>query len=110
MAEKTKVTEISEFISKDFIVGNSNSLIPVGDFINLNELRLYLLQKLSYLMDNNYDSLINILYRIDVGEEKLSKLFSGTNKENISFALADLIIERSIQKAEFRQKYKNGKL
>ena len=110
MAEKTKVTEISEFISKDFIVGNSNSLIPVGDFINLNEFRLYLSQKLSNLMDNNYDSFINILYRIDVDEEKLSKLFSGTNRENISADLADLIIERSIQKAEFRQKYKNGKL
>ncbi|MCH7515887.1 MAG: hypothetical protein IIB08_01950 [Bacteroidetes bacterium] len=110
MAEKTKVTEISEFISKDFMVGNSNSLIPVGDFINLNEFRLYLSQKLSNLMDNNYDSFINILYRIDVDEEKLSKLFSGTNRENISADLADLIIERSIQKAEFRQKYKNGKL
>ncbi len=110
MAEKTKVTEISEFISKDFMVGNSNSLIPVGDFINLNEFRLYLSQKLSNLMDNNYDSFINILYRIDVDEERLSKLFSGTNRENISADLADLIIERSIQKAEFRQKYKNGKL
>jgi len=110
MAEKTKVTEISEFISKDFMVGNSNSLIPVGDFINLNEFRLYLSQKLSNLMDNNYDSFINILYRIDVDEEKLSKLFSGTNRDNISADLADLIIERSIQKAEFRQKYKNGKL
>lgn len=110
MAENTKVTEISESISKDFMIGNSNSLIPVADFINLDELRLYLSQKLSYLMDNKYDSLINILYRIDVGEEKLSKLFSGTNRENISAALADLIIERSIQKAEFRQKYKNGKL
>ena len=110
MAEKTKVTKISEFISKDFMVGNSNSLIPDGDFINLDEFRLYLTQKLSYLMDNKYDSLINILYRIDVGEEKLSKLFSGTNREDISDALAGLIIERSIQKAEFRQKYKNGKL
>ncbi len=61
-------------------------------------------------MDNKYDLLINILYRIDVGEEKLSKLFSGANRENIPVALADLIIERSIRKAEFRQKYKNGKL
>ena len=110
MTEKTKVTEISEFISKNFMVGDSSSLIPVSDFTNLDEFRLYLTQKLSYLMDNKYDSLINILYRIDVGEEKLSKLFSGTNRENISAVLADLIIERSIQKAEFRQKYKNGKL
>ncbi len=110
MAEKTKITEISEFISKDFMVGDSNSLIPVGDFMNLEEFRLYLSQKLSYLMDNKYDLLINILYRIDVGEEKLRKLFSGTNRQNISVALADLIIERSIQKAEFRQKHKNGKL
>jgi len=45
-----------------------------------------------------------------VGEEKLSELFSGRNREYIPAALTDIVIERSLQKVIFRQMYKEGKL
>jgi hypothetical protein len=45
-----------------------------------------------------------------VSEEKLSELFAEQNRDYIPAALANLIIERSLQKVRFRQKYKNGKL
>jgi hypothetical protein len=110
MEEKEQLTEVSRFISNSFALDESHSLVPNGDFKTLEEFKLYLTNKLAELLDTKYDTLINILYRIDVGEEKLSELFSGKNREYIPAALADIIIERSLQKVIFRQMYNEGKL
>jgi len=104
------IAEVSLVVSNDFKITESESLIPQGDSSTMEEFRVYLTKKLAYLLDNYYNTLINILYRIDVNEEKLTELFAGKNKEFIPAALADLIIQRSLQKVKFRQKYKNGKL
>ena len=110
MEEKEQLTEVSKFISDSFTLDESQSLVPNGDFKTLEEFKKFLTNKLAELLDTKYDTLINILYRIDIGEDKLSELFSGKNREYIPSALADIIIERSIQKVIFRQMYKEGKL
>ena len=110
MEEKEQVIEVSKFVSKSFALDDSHSLVPDIDFKTLAEFRLYLANKLKDLLDTKYEALINILYRIDVGEDKLSELFSGKNRDYIPSALADIIIERSLQKVIFRQMYKDGKL
>jgi hypothetical protein len=108
--DKAQVTDVTKVISKDFQVGDADSLIPITDVLNFEELKKYLIEKLTYLLENKYDTLINILYKIDISEEKLSELFSSNNKESIPSTLAELIIERQFQKVKFRQLYKNGKL
>ena len=110
MEEKEKLTEVSKFIANSFTMDESQSLVPKRDFQNIEEFKKYLTNKLAELLDTKYDTLINILYRIDVGEDKLSELFSGQNREYIPAALADIIIERSLQKVIFRKMYKEGKL
>ena len=110
MEEKEQLTEVSKFISDSFTLDESKSLIPNSDFKTLEEFKKYLTNKLAELLDTKYDTLINILYRIDVGEDKLSELFSGKNREYIPAALADIIIDRSLQKVIFRQMYREGKL
>jgi hypothetical protein len=107
--DKTQVASVTKVIAKDFQVGDDDSLIPVVDVINFEELKKYLTEKLAYLLEHKYDNLINILYKIDVSEEKLSELFSYSNRESIPENLAELIIERQLQKVKFRQRYKNGK-
>lgn len=108
--EKQNVRQVSSIIENDFKLADSSSLIPAADSENLEEFRIYLTSKLAELLDNKYDTLINILYRIDVNEEKLSRLFADKNREFIPAALADLIIERQLQKIYFRKKYKKDKL
>ena len=108
--EINKVSEISRVTAKDFQISETNSLIPETDAKTLEEFKLYLVEKISDLIDNKYDTLINILYRIDVSEEKLSKLFACGNRSFIPEKLADLIIERELQKVQFRRKYKAGEL
>jgi hypothetical protein len=62
------------------------------------------------MLDNNYNLLINTLYRIDISEKKLSGLFSQGNRESIPEKLADMIIERQIEKLNYRSQHKQGKL
>jgi len=107
--DKIQVAAVTKVIAKDFQIGEDDSLIPAANVIDFNELKEYLTEKLSYLLEHKYDTLINILYKIDVSEEKLSELFSGSNRDTIPEALAELIIERQLQKVKFRQLYKNGK-
>lgn len=113
MAEKLEQEEIfsiQKFVSKDFIKSDYSSLIPNNDFERLEEFRKYLTEKMKNMLDNNYDLLINTLYRIDISEKKLSELFSSKNREAIPEKLADLIIERQIEKINFRKRYREGNL
>ena len=107
--QRSQVKTISQVISKDFQVDETKSLIPVSDLSTLEEFKEYLKEKLTYLLENRYDNLINILYRIDINEKKLLELFSGKSHDNIPEKLAELIIERQLQKLRFRQQYKSGK-
>ena len=108
--EKEQVNEVVKFVEKDFFVSGENSLIPSKDIDTLEEFRKYLTSKLKHLLEEKFELLVNVLYKIDVSEEKLSELFSAENKDYIPASLADLIIERQLQKVKLRKLYKEGKL
>lgn len=107
---KDEIFSIQKFVSKDFVKNDYFSLIPNNDFERLEEFRVYLTEKMKDLLDNNFNLLINTLYRIDISEKKLSGLFASKNKESIPERLAELIIERQIQKINFRKRYREGEL
>lgn len=104
------IKSLQKIVSTDFIKDDDTSLIPDNDFERLEEFKKYLIEKLTDMLDNNFNLLVNILYRIDISEQKLAELFGGRNRENIPERLADLIIERQLQKIQFRKKYREGKL
>jgi hypothetical protein len=110
MEEKQPVSEIVKFVEKDFLISENISLIPAANLFSLEEFKKYLTEKLKFLLDEKFDILVNILYRIDISEKKLSQLFSGKNRDSIPAALADLIIERQLQKIRLRKLYNQGKL
>ena len=66
-----QLSDVTEVISNYFVVGDSDSLIPAGDFKNLEGFRYYLTRKLAHLLDSKYDTLISILYRIDVDRKSV---------------------------------------
>ena len=107
---KEEIFSIQKFVSKDFIENDYSSIIPNNDFEKLEEFREYLTEKMKDMLDKNYNLLINTLYRIDISEKKLTELFSSKNKESIPQKLADLIIERQIEKIHFRKRYREGNL
>lgn len=106
---KDEIHIIQKFVSKNFLKTDSTSLIPNNDYEKLEEFHKYLTEKMKDMLDNNYNLLINTLYRIDISERKLSELFSSKNRELIPEKLADLIIERQIEKINYRKQYRAGK-
>lgn len=108
--EITETREVSKLVYNQFSLNGFDSVLSKDEFDNLNEFREYLTEKLTYLLEKKYDLLIKTLYRIDVNENKLHELFAMNNRDNIPAALADLIIERQLQKVHFRNLYKAGAL
>ena len=108
--KQEEIFSLQKSVSKDFVKSDYSSLIPNNDFERMEEFRKYLIKKMKDMLDKNYNLLINTLYRIDISEKKLSELFSSKNKELIPEKLADLIIERQIEKINFRKLYRERKL
>jgi hypothetical protein len=103
---------------KEIITITTQSLNKTGfeymlnfkDVQSLDELKKYLTEKITLMMEANFDLLVNSLYRIDIDEEKVKVLFSDKIRGNIPAGLASLIIERQLQKLYYRNKYKNENL
>lgn len=70
------------------------------------EQRTQLVAAINNLLHNDFSKLLQILYRIDVDENKLKRaLFESTLPA--AEIIADLIIERMLQKIHFRKMYQN---
>lgn len=69
------------------------------------EVHQKLTQSIVYLLLNNMELLLQILYRIDVSEQATKAAFAQNNPREIAPELARLIIERELKKTETRIKY-----
>lgn len=65
---------------------------------DVREAQAWLEQKIEYMLQHDFNGLVNLLYRIDVYENKAKACFGKENKE-IAKCLAGLIWERQMQKA-----------
>nr|WP_298000830.1 hypothetical protein [uncultured Flavobacterium sp.] len=73
---------------------------------SFEENRKQLIFAVSQLIENDFNKLINILYRIDVDEQKLkTALFN--NPLPPAETITDLMIERQLQKIKFRKMYQD---
>lgn len=77
------------------------------EMANLEDLKRILSEKIVYLMLNEMEKLLSILYRIDISEKKVKEAFAGNNPAVIAPTLAGLIIERELEKARSRLAHKN---
>lgn len=94
---QTNLTVLQQQIEKDF------GLLVEPNF---DALKQKLTEHLVYLLVNDLEKLWGILYRIDVNEQKVKSLFSLNNPKEIAPQIADMIIERQMQKIESRKKYR----
>ena len=106
----SEIVELSGIINTNFSEISPGFLLSIEDIKSIEEIKKYLSAKINILLEEKYDSLINILYRIDVDDKKIVGVFSSGEKENIPDKIADLIIERQLQKIHYRKMYKEGKL
>jgi len=91
----------AEILSRNFEVE-----ISYTDDANFKLFKLALMQRIADLIKSDFEKLLWILYRIDVDEKAVTDILSDKQNLKPAEAIANLIIERQIQKAETRLKYK----
>ncbi len=70
-----------------------------------SELRAALAVWVNELIQVDFSELIRVLYRVDISENKLKFLLREKVGEDAAFIIADLIIERQLQKIKTRQQF-----
>lgn len=99
-----KLKVLSDLIVRDLNLEEESSQI-IGN--NLGDLKSKLEKIIAYLLDNDFERLLNAMYRLDINEDKFKEALIIDGGKSISKRITELIIEREIQKIETRIKYKS---
>ena len=62
---------------------------------------------INYLIQNNFQKLISILYQIDINENNLRDLLQKDKDKNAGNVIARLIMERQLKKIDTRKNFIN---
>ncbi len=73
----------------------------------MEQLKAQLTAYINDLINHDFEKLIYYLYRIDVHEQKIKQLLQQHEGENAAEILAQLIIDRQLQKIKFRQEFQS---
>ena len=87
-------------------------ILAVSDLIdqkNDEKLRQKLIFLINELIKKDFDALVQLLYRIDVYEKKIRIHLDKNTQEDSAAILADLIIEKQLEKMESRKKFSENK-
>ena len=95
MSEVEKIT--GELLSKEF---------GLNQVLDAEQIQVELEARLVYLLLNEMETLLQLLYKIDVDERKVKDVFAFGSAKDIAPEFAKLIIDRMRQKAETRLKYR----
>jgi hypothetical protein len=85
-----------------------DTIISATDLIDeksKEKIREELIHLVNELINKDFHALIQLLYRIDVNEKKISLYLNENSDKDSASVLADLIIERQIEKRESRKKF-----
>ena len=93
-----KVQIIQHLVTKDLDIDDRELT-----FSTLEKLKAWLAVEIRMMIDRDFQKLLNMLYRIDVDEQKTKIAFTN---DDPAISLAELIIERELKKVETRKRYK----
>lgn len=81
---------------------------PLKDVQSEEAVLEWLTQYVDYLISNDFDALLLLLYRIDVSEEKVKAMLAENKGLHSGRVIAELILERQRQKLYWRNKFRNS--
>ena len=94
--------EDSQLLQQQIILATGDQLV----LQNSEQLfRKELAAHIHFLINNDFEKLVSILYRLDVNEKKLKVLLEEKNTDDAGLLIADAIIERQLQKIISRKKF-----
>ncbi len=90
-------------IRKDFNLDESELMIKEAELSHETLLKK-LTYIVSYLLEKDFGRLLQVLYRIDISENKL-KAALASNEAEPALVISQMILEREMQKVETRKRY-----
>jgi hypothetical protein len=94
-------------VAKELIPEINQSLeLSLPETISLEELKQKLSLHVNHLINYDFEKLVFYLYRIDVNESNMKQLLEQREGEDAPGLIADLIIERQLQKIKSRQQFR----
>lgn len=84
-------------------ITNSVQQLPSED------IRVKLVSFINDLITQDFNALVQLLYRIDVNEKKLKELLTQNENADSAVIIADLIIMRQLQKIESKKQFSQRK-
>ncbi|MEO6638915.1 MAG: hypothetical protein ABIN25_11590 [Ginsengibacter sp.] len=73
---------------------------------NGEQIKEQLAAYINELITKDFSALVQLLYRVDIDEQKLKKLLQQEPGMDAALIITDLIIARQLQKKERREKFK----
>lgn len=97
--------QIEKAIIESFEIDESLLPVSADEQEKFNATRELLIRRIEELAEKDMQKLLWILYRVDVSEKKLHETLQQTPPDKFAITIADLIIQRQIQKAETRKQF-----
>ena len=101
-------TPVANSVFSSFEIDESYMPVAGDEDKRFQELRRVLILRIEELIARDTEKLMWVLYRIDVNEKKVNEALTVNSSLNYAEVLADLIIERQIEKAKTRKQYSDG--
>lgn len=96
-----------EVTPDDIIPSLSNSLeIELPAKISYEKLRETIAAFIHSLIEKDFNKLISLLYRLDINETRLRFLLHNNSEANAGTIIAEMIIERQVQKIKSRREFR----
>ena len=81
--------------------------LDIKENVSGEELVTILSSHINLLIETDFQKLVSILYRIDISESKLSQVLKDNPGTDAGSIIAELMIERQLQKIKSRQQFGN---
>ena len=88
---------------------NKDLGLTVSPKLSLDAIRAAVTSHVNHLINTDFEQLVSLLYRIDVSEPKMRALLQNKQGEDSAGHIANLIIERQLQKIESRKQFSSKK-
>jgi|SRR5215218_841322 len=72
------------------------------------ELRQQLIEAINYLLVNDFASLVQLLYKVDVSEKKLKQLLKEKPQTDAAVLVVGLLIQRQEEKIKTKNSFPTG--
>lgn len=87
---------LTKFVAKDF---------DIPEDISEDQLRAALVKTFEYLVEDDFQKLLRILYKADVDQHKLKTQLENSEGKSAAEVIADAYLERQKAKVETWKKY-----